>query len=324
MRILEVITEAGTIIDPSTGKPFADTPAAPTPAKPSPKKKTNWDPRKLFDVAKKKAGRNVQKMQKYEQFYDNKYGWKARALFKILGFGAAIIQTWATLDELDDMYQKGEIADAATLEEMREYTWGMLVTATIAPTVIKYMANALFVTRIARWIKNGLAVLGAGVTGGASVVAAVATEAGFAWLQSWLTSDKGMTWVKEYLYNYIRFLGKIPDALWDQLTGYYDNAKERRQQSGPPEGERTGQGALAAEPQVSRSTETWPEDIRYEKQNRIFVGDTAVTDHQGFLIPGIQNVLGVQGARAAAKRRKLADPLADIKLKPGTPPVKPV
>jgi hypothetical protein len=77
-------------------------------------------------------------------------------------------------------------------------------------------------------------------------------------------------------------------------------------------------------PVVRDPVTSYPQDIRYEKQNRIFVGDEIVTEFDGYLIPGVQNLIGVQWARQTAKRLGLPDPLADIPVRPGTPAPRPL
>ena len=64
--------------------------------------------------------------------------------------------------------------------------------------------------------------------------------------------------------------------------------------------------------------------MRFSKGKTIYVGDQPVTDDDGTLIPGMQNEIRVQGARATAKLLKLKDPLSDIPLKPGQEPIKPI
>jgi hypothetical protein len=67
----------------------------------------------------------------------------------------------------------------------------------------------------------------------------------------------------------------------------------------------------------SGSNDNWPRDIRYTHNDRIYVGGQMVTDHEGYLINGIDGVLGVAGARASASRQKLKDPLSEIPIRPG-------
>ena len=266
-----------------------------------------------------------------------------RLLFKGLGLTALIISHLSALEELDEQYKSGELFPGATedekrqaFEEAREFAWGLFQTAVIAPTVARMLGRALFVTKLARLLKNIVALGSAGVSFGTSLVAAAATEAFFIWLQQWIMSDAGKAWFAEYLGSVIRYFGKPTDAIvnklhsaWNSSQGkpgdYYDTKQKEREQAGNKDQAPDGQGAQRAqEPQVARGTETWPRDIRYEDQNRIYVGGTKVTDPTGKLIPGIQNVLSVQGARAAADRRKLKDPLADIPQQPGQPPIKPI
>ena len=351
MRILDLITEAGptTYVPASPGSPIVVptplTPSpAPSPAPSSPKgPKKRFTPKSIWDQVKARASKNKRRVSRAEYVFENKYGWKLRLLFKLIGLTALIISHLSALEELDEQYKSGELLPGGTedekrqaFEEAREFAWGLFQTAAIAPAAARMLSRALLVTKIARLIKNIIAVGSAGVSFGASLVAAAASEAFFIWLQQWIMSDSGKAWFAEYLGSVIRYFGKPADAIVNQLHAawnssqgkpgdYYDQKQREREQAGNKDQAPDGQGAqAAAEPEASRSTETWPRDIRYENQNRIYVGGTKVTDHTGKLIPGIQNVLAVQGARATADRRKLKDPLADIPQQPGQPPIKPI
>jgi hypothetical protein len=67
----------------------------------------------------------------------------------------------------------------------------------------------------------------------------------------------------------------------------------------------------------ANSSINWPSHIRNWNSGGWTVGGTDVTDGLGNLVPGIENVLGVQGARREAQRLKLPDPLADLPARPG-------
>lgn len=287
---------------------------------------------KVVDAAKARARRNTKWLAQRERILGEKYGWKLKTLFRLFGIWEILTETWATTDVLDEMYQNGEIDDIK-LEEGREFAWGLFNTAVVAPTAIKILSNALLLTRLLRFLKNSLAVVSAPASLGASIAAAAASEAFFIWLQKWIVSQEGQKWFSTYLYEVIRYFGKPTDAVANKLqqayntvTGkggddYYDDAKKRREKSG--KGQAAQPDSKLPPPPVDQS-ETWPRHVRYTDGNFIFVGGKMVTDEKGKLIPGVQNEIRVQGARATAKLLKLKDPLADIPLNPGQEPIKPI
>jgi hypothetical protein len=353
MRLSELLFEAdapsgpvppgmkwnGTMWVPDTTPVKADAPKtdAPKTDSDSPKRKPRskpFTPQDLLDRAKQRLRRNAKYVKNAEKLIDDKYGWKLKLLFRTLGLLAIITETWATTDVLDEMYQNGEIS-AEKLEEGREFAWGLFNTAALAPLVVRWTANALLVTKAARILKWLLSFASAPFSLGASIVVAAGTEAFFIWLQKWIVSKDGQKFFETYLFEVIRYFGKPTDATanmlqsaWNKVQGkegdYYDDAKKRRAEKAPPEDPEGQGGQTAGPPPIAPSKETWPDHIRYEKQNRIFIGGMKVTDDQGKLIPGIQNAIQVQGARAAANTLKLQDPIADIPQRPGEPPIKPV
>jgi hypothetical protein len=333
MKVLEIITEESSIIDPATGKPF-EAPPPKTPKTPkAPKSRSKIPtPQSLIDSAKRRVKTRVKYLRNAEKVVDAKYGGWMKMAFRGLGLTVAITETWAITSALDDMYQEGEMSREG-LEEGREFAWGLFNTAMIAPAVVKLTSRALLVTTVLRLFKNALAVIAAPVSLGASVVGAVATEAFFVWLRKWIMSPEGQEFFKTYLFEVVRYFGKPTDATanllqkaWRTVQGkegdYYQDAEKRKEQSGKDD---KGQGAQTdKEPQVTASSETWPRHVRFTHQNRIYVGGKIVTDHTATLIPGVQNEIRVQGARATAKLLKLKDPLEDIPVKPGQEPIKPI
>ena len=286
---------------------------------------------RIVDNAKIRARRNQKWLAGREKILGEKYGWKLKTLFRLFGIWEILTETWATTDILDEMYQNGEINDQQ-LEEGREFVWGLFNTAAVAPTVIKITSNALLLTRLLRFMKNSLAVVSAPASLGASIAAAAASEAFFIWLQKWIVSKEGQAWFEKYLYEVIRYFGKPTDSVANSLQqaynkvqgkegDYYADAKKRKEKSG------TGQATQSTNqkpPPPPETSETWPRHVRYTDDNYIFVGGMMVTDEKGLLVPGVQNEIRVQGARATAKLLKLKDPLEDIPLPPGQPPIKPI
>ncbi len=354
MRLSELLFEAdapsgpvppgmkwnGTMWVPDTAPVKADAPKtdAPKTDSDSPKRKPRskpFTPRDIVDQAKRRLKRNTKYVEKAEKILNDRYGWKLKVLFKAAGLWIIITETWATTDVLDEMYQTGNgINTKEELEESREFVWGLFNTAILAPAVVRLTANVLLITRLARILKWLLSFASAPFSLGASIVAAAGTEAFFIWLQKWIVSTEGQKFFQTYLYDVIRYFGKPTDAAanmlqsaWNKVQGkegdYYDDAKRRREQGGKPEGQ-GGQTTPPGQAPVPTSTETWPRHVRYTYKNEIFVGGTRVLDKDNKLIPGIQNEIGVQGARATAKLLKLKDPLEDLPQQPGQPPIKPI
>lgn len=160
-------------------------------------------------------------------------------VMRVLGIATALTQLYVDLEKVDQEYQQGYM-DQAEVESTREFLFGTFATQVLVPAIAKRVANALFITNMVRAIKWLAAGATGAVTGGASIVAALGTEAIFIWLQKWLGSDEGKNWLaNSWLMPVIKTMGKIPEGLWSQLTGYYEKSADKKsatdgQQSNTP------------------------------------------------------------------------------------------
>jgi hypothetical protein len=175
------------------------------------------------------------------------------------------------------------------------------------------------------------------VTFGVGLAATIATESGILWFSTWLQSKEGeQWWADSVIEPYLRTGGFLADTAWQGLVAGYnkftkgefktssDEAQEKREKKDKEDPDRRGQGAqadssatLPTKPPESQSKVKWPSHIRNWNSGGWTVGGADVTDGKGFLVPGIENVLSVQGARREALSRKLPDPLADLPARPG-------
>ena len=235
-------------------------------------------------------------------------------------------------------YNTGDDAlDLQTYNSHRNWLWGKFMAtegAVIGVRSIAWVIRSIFWTRFARWIIGGLST---GVTFGVGLAATIATEAGILWFSNWLQSKEGeQWWADSVIEPYLRTGGFVADTAWQGLVGAYnkttkgefktssDEAQEKREKKDKEDPDRRGQGAqsdgsatLPTKPPESQSKVNWPSHIRNWNSGGWTVGGADVTDGKGFLVPGIQNVLSVQGARREALSRKLPDPLADLPAAPG-------
>lgn len=212
---------------------------------------------------------------------------------------------------------------------------GAVLAAQTLALVLRYITWTAFVRRLVMF-------LSAGATFGIGLAAGITVEAMILWLQYWLKTPEGREWWKSsFIEPYIRYGAAALDGAWQSLVGFYnkttkgefktstdvalDKRAEKDKEPNRPNknkrtdttGQATQPSALPTSPPADQSSTQWPSNIRNWSGGSWIVGGTRVTDGQGYLIPGVSNVLAVQGARREALSRKLPDPLADLPAGPG-------
>lgn len=291
--------------------------------------------------------------QRYAKYTDegvtkriNQLGKITKYLLKAAGFLIPIEQLYSELAKLELDYVEGlypfntgdDEADLAIYNERRNWFWGRFMAtegAVLAAQTLAWALRSIFWGRIA---KNIVTFISAGVTFGTSIAFSLATEAGIAWMSKWLSTPEGEQWWREsFIGPLLRFGGAVLDTAWQGLVMAYtkgttgqaqssnDIAQDRRDNRRsdpnyvppPTTGLGTQSEKLPDKPPESQSKINWPSNIRNWNNGGWTVGGEQVTDGKGYLIPGIQNVISVQGARAEAKRKGLPDPLADLPAAPG-------
>ena len=301
-----------------------------------------WDRMKDRWDKKKQDQRYAEYINKRKIVWINRLGKVMGWLLKAAGLLTPIYTLYDELASLEQDYVDreepfntgDEATDIATYNSHRNWLWGKFMAtegAVIAARSIAWVIRSIFWTRFARWI---IGAISTGATFGIGLAGTIATEAGILWFSNWLQSKEGEQWWSDsVLEPYLRTGGFVADTAWQGLVAAYnkatkgeaktstDQAQEKREKKDKEDPDRRGQGgqpeALPTKPPESQSKVNWPSNIRNWNSGGWTVGGTDVTDGKGFLVPGIQNVLGVQGARREAKRLGLPDPLADLPAAPG-------
>ena len=238
MKVYEIITEAPNI-GPTTTTPSGiviPQSAAQTSTTPRPKRASRKTSN-TSKVAKPKAPatpitprwqRNQISSQAVEAKWTKAFGTPLTVLMRVIGIFTALTQLYVDLEKVEQEYQAGGM-DSAEVESTREFLFGTFLAQVLVPAVAKKVADILFITRLASAIKWVAAGATGAVTGGATVVAALATEAFFVWFQKWIGSDEGKNWLSQsFFMPLIKTMGKIPEGVWSTLTGYYEKSDAKK------------------------------------------------------------------------------------------------
>jgi hypothetical protein len=242
-------------------------------------------------------------------------------IFKILGITTAITQLYGNLCVLEAMYVKGLI-DETRLQSQRETEFAVFQTQILLPLIPKMvgaLVNLLTGVKAVTRLFGGLA---AGATAGASVVAMIATEAGLRFLQAWLGTESGRSWLVALTGGSIKYFGKIGDEVWDQLLNAYQGVTGKAPNKAVPGSykqaavRRYGDEEKAAAALAARDAK--------KKDNAGYVDGIMVTDQNGNLLS--KNELSFDASLNLARQKAIdagqPDPLAKF-AKPGQalPPI---
>lgn len=354
MKIYDIISEApnigpttttsGGIIIPQSAA--SSTPSTSTPTntgrrKPRTPPKTLQEKLRRIEAIVRKKGIDAYKA---ERNYDKWFGTPFKLIFRFAGLTAATIELYARLEEIDNIYRTDPdfIQTDDDYNALREMAFGTYQTAILAPIVanlvVKIAKSVLFVN----WIKRIGAIASAPVTAGVSVAAMLATEAGVALFQKWITSQEGRDWLaNSFFMPAIRGFGKLGNNAADLLSMMYTKATTGTAQTNldklqqepivPTDpsaskengkSNRQGQGGQANAPQASAepgsaATAAYTSDIRKKIGSMIYVGGTVVTDEQGYLDLDTLDMMTVRAARETAISRGQPDPIQGIPQRPG-------
>lgn len=171
--------------------------------------------------------------QKMDALWKQKYGTLLTVVMRIVGIAGALTDLYTELDLADEIFKNGEVSESV-LKEYREWSFGRFATQVLTPAVAKVLGKAIGVSAMVRWIKNAVAVAGAGVSLGASAAAAFASEAFFIWLQRWLASPQATEWLTNgMIMPIVKTMGTVPETAWSELTGYYEKAQKSSKPAAP-------------------------------------------------------------------------------------------
>ena len=265
---------------------------------------------------------------KLELYDSKKIKWTANfatpfvTIFKILGITTAITQLYGNLCVLEAMYVKGLI-DETRLQSQRETEFGIFQTQILLPLVPKMvgaLVNLLTGVKAVTRLFGGLA---AGATAGASVLAIIATEAGLRFLQAWLGTESGRSWVVAVTGGQIKLFGKIGDEVWDQLLNAYQGVTGKAPNKAVP-GSYKQQAVRRYGDEEKANAALAARDAK-KNDNAKYVNGVMVTDQKGNLLSSSE--LSYDHSLGAFRRKEIAagrpDPLAQF-AKPGEalPPIK--
>jgi hypothetical protein len=283
-----------------------------------------------------KVKRDKRKLDKYEEFYNRKYGTPLKLLFRTVGITASVIELYATLGEIDDIYAKqtpipredGTITPISQegYTQLRELAYGTFQIQVLVPFVVPWIARVAKTLLLVNWIKRIGAIASAPVTAGLSVGAMLATEAGTLAFQTWLGSEAGKQWILNSIFmEPIRAFGKFGENAADGISLMLSgktNLEKADEKKDKIQGTDTSQAAQTTGKEAPAPASDYKDNsVRFVKGNTVYVGGVPVTDADGFLIPSALDNLGVISARYRAQRRGLKDPLSGIPQKPGTTPI---
>lgn len=252
---------------------------------------------------------NARAAKKAEIVAEKIYGANSIRILKFLGIVIPLYQLYAELDEIQTMFEKGEI-DQATVKTYREFAWGVFITQIVTPRIIRGALKISGLVSIFRGIKNIVGAAAGGPTGGISVVAAIGSEAFFVWLQGFLGSAKGRDWLADKIGTYLKIGGSLPDYLWSNITDYYQKEGKSDQQGislKAPKGSMTQaeKDAIARGEVPARAIDT---------SKVVYLNGVPVTDLNGKVIPSQLEVPAVKLYRDAQISRGKPDPL-EVALK---------
>ena len=244
-------------------------------------------------------------------------------IFRVVGITTAVTQLYGTLCALEAMYIKGLI-DETRLESQREFEFGVFQTQILLPLLPKIIGWFLNFLTGAKAVTRLFGGLSAGVTAGASVVAAIATAAGVTWLQYWLGTEKGRDWIQASIFmTPVKLFGKIGDEAWDQLMNAYQGATGKAPNKAVPGSYK--QAAVRKYGDEEKAAAALAARDAKKNDNAKYVDGVMVTDQKGNLLS--QDTLSYNHSLGAVRRKEIAagrpDPLAQF-AKPGEtlPPIK--
>jgi hypothetical protein len=172
--------------------------------------------------------KNTARAEAIKSSYLGKLGTFATWLMRAFDLIEPTIVLWQTVTGLEDDFKNGLDYDGhpMTKEDMeaeRDFAYGVFTTQIVAPLIARGLLNVTRVVMIARAVKNAAAVVSAPVSGGLSIGAALATEAGLAAFTAFLGSDTFQKYLADNYMTWVKGLGGAEtwaiDGIWKAFTG---------------------------------------------------------------------------------------------------------
>lgn len=159
--------------------------------------------------------------------YLGKLGKAGEFFIRWAGLLEPVYQLWQTVSGLEDDYKNGMDYDGHPMTEEdfiaeRDFAYGIFSAQILVPSIVRALANSEKILNLVRHIKNAGAIAAAPVSGGLSIGAALATEAGFAAFRVFLGSDMVQNWLADWIMSWVKGVGWVGtglvDGLWNLFT----------------------------------------------------------------------------------------------------------
>ena len=250
-------------------------------------------------------GRAVLKAQKLgpvnPKFVKAPYG--IGSILWIIGVAGVAGEFYADMTALDALYMSGKDINGgpytgADFQKDRQMREGLLV-AQMTPLIVARLAMTKWVSLLIRALL-AIATLGVSATGVGAPVAIAAGITGQVFIAAatiWLGSPEGARWITKNLGAELITVGTLTDSFWTEfyetVTGkkYYDVKRDEREN---PNGVQ-GAGPKDTAPASNTPGADWIGNTAVDPR-QVKVGDTAITDINGKLIPGVLNTATIQNA----------------------------
>lgn len=161
----------------------------------------------------------------------NSYGNVGISFLRLLQILDPVYQLHAELVDAEEQFKtKNKAAKAseeelnaseAELNEYKKQAWGVFTAQILTRYIGRIAINFIRGLKIIKGAKNVAGALAAPLTGGLSVIAAVATEAALLWAIHWLGTEKGRNWLADKLGSILPLGGSIPALLWNEITSFF-------------------------------------------------------------------------------------------------------
>jgi len=187
-----------------------------------------WDELKVME--------NTKGLAKYNKFLDSTLGKVLRATGIAAGLFIIIKGYYDATGKIETWYETGQLTDAQVQGQTAKETfqdWINQSNGLLLVHLLEWVVHAVADIRIAALIAKRIIRVGsissAGATFGTSLIALLATEAGFLALEKLLTSEPGRKWfAKELLYDAILAVGSVQSNTYDYVTDYFNKQELKR------------------------------------------------------------------------------------------------
>jgi hypothetical protein len=320
MRVYEILAEADEVL-PSTAQSAITEPsiwgavgmgaAGVTAAAYTAKKGSQ-----LVDYFRKRRLKNLRRSAVYEKRWEAKYQPWSRRLFYVLGIAVPVWQLGSELLDAEEQFKAKELSQR-DYEIHREAAFSVFSAQILTPLLARAI-KGLVLMRIARWIKNGLALVSAPATAGVSIAGAITSEVAMRSLEAFLVSDKGREWLRnEIIMQLVRFPATTLSDLSSKFASIYDHMTDDKPQPSTSPAASTPADTTKSTQSPARAAQYAPREQVTKSGKQVKIAGLAVTDRNGYLDPTLIWSPDIRAARQVMINRGEPDPFASIPKKPG-------